>query len=70
MKILIALHVDVANKCAYFGDYLLWPVPHNLINELDENLHMLECKLGINIRSCLQSPFTNLAVATTHTLYL
>ena len=36
----------------------MWPVPHNLISELGENLHMLECKLGINIHSCLQDIIT------------
>ena len=37
------LAIDVENKCAYYGDSLQWPVPHNLISELllGENLHKL-----------------------------
>ena len=66
------LAIDVENKCAYYGDSLQWPVPHNLISELGENLHMLECKLGINIHSCLQDIITihQPCGDTTHTLYL
>ena len=41
------LAIDVENKSAYYGDSLGWPVPYNLISVLEENLHMLECKLGI-----------------------
>ena len=42
-----AIHVE--NKSAYYGDSLMWPVPYNMISALEENLHMLECKLGIDI---------------------
>ena len=28
------LAIDVGNKCAYYGNSLQWPVPHNLISEL------------------------------------
>ena len=48
------LAIDVENKSTYYGDSLGWPVPYNLISVLEENLHMLECNLGINIHSCLQ----------------
>ena len=37
---------------------LRWPVPYNLISALEENLSMLECKLGIDIHTCLQDIIT------------
>ena len=52
------LAIDVENKSAYYGDSLGWSVPYNLISALEENLHMLECKLGIDIHSCLQDIIT------------
>ena len=47
------LAIDVENKSAYYGDSLMWPVSY-MISALEENLHMLECKLGIGIHSCLK----------------
>ena len=38
-------------------DSLAWPVPHNLISELEDNLLMLEGKLGIDIHSCVQDNY-------------
>ena len=49
------LSIDVENKSAYYGDSLGWPAPYNLISV---HLHMLECKLGINIHGCLQDIIT------------
>ena len=37
---------------------LRWPVPYNLISALEENLSMLEYKLGTDIHSCLQDIIT------------
>ena len=61
------LAIDIENKSAYYRDSLVWPVPHNLISELEHNLLMLEGKLGIDILVVYKilSPFINLVVVTT-----
>ena len=52
------LAINVENRSAYYGDSLRWPVPQNLISALEENLRVLECKLGIDIHSCVQDIIT------------
>ena len=52
------LAINVENKSAYDGDSLRWPVPQNLISALEENFRVLECKLGIDIHSCVQDIIT------------
>ena len=51
------LAIDIENRSAYYGDSLRWPVPYNLISALEENLSMLECKLGIDIHIYLPARY-------------